>query len=61
MALFVQMEMGDVLDIDKGKVQVTFQEKSGRRATVRVDADPSIQVNQLKGGSSQIKRKLNKL
>lgn len=58
MALFINMEMGDVLDIDDGRVQITFQEKSGRKATVRVEADPSVRINQIKKATKVDNRRL---
>jgi len=46
--LLIDMEPGDALDIS-GAVKITIEEKTGRRARVRVEADRSVQVKRLHG------------
>ena len=42
--LFVDIKLDETLRI--GKVSVTLVHKSGKKARLRIDADPSIQITQ---------------
>ena len=44
MPMYVDLKVGESLSIDKGKVTLTLQEKSGQLARLRVDADKTISV-----------------
>lgn len=42
--LYMDLEPGDVVDVDDGRIQFTVVEKSGRRARVKIEADRSIPI-----------------
>jgi len=44
MALFVELEEGDRVAIDNGRIAVTLEKKSGRKARLKIDADKSIKI-----------------
>ena len=44
MALFLDLKVGDSLDVDNGRVAVTLVKKSGAKMRVKVDADRSVPV-----------------
>lgn len=53
MAMFLELKVGESLDIDNGKVVVTLEEKSGSRMRVKVDAHRSIPVARVEGKTSR--------
>lgn len=52
--LFMDLEPGDVVDVDDGRIQLTVVEKSGRRARVRFEADRSIPIVRNESQSSEV-------
>ncbi len=58
MPMYVDLKVGESLSIDKGKVTLTLQEKSGQLARLRVDADKTISVekNKAADASSQARK-----
>lgn len=44
MSLFIDLRVGESVSIDKGRVSVTFREKSGQRARLEFEADKSVSI-----------------
>lgn len=53
MSLFIDLRVGDTLDIDKGRVSITVEEKTGPRMRVKIDADRSIPVRKIEANTSR--------
>lgn len=47
--LMMDMEPGDAISIN-GPAKITIEDKTGRRARIRIEADKSVQVIRLTGG-----------
>lgn len=59
MAYIVDVDAGDSIDIDNGRIKVQMLEKSGRRARLSIDADRSVNIRKLaRQGSETLSRKL---
>ena len=55
MPLYLNLDQGDHLDIDKGRVVLKVMEKTGRRVRLSIDADRSIPIVR-KPGAEDAKR-----
>ena len=47
MALKLDVAPGESLDIDGGRVRITFVEKKGQKSRVEIEADKDIPVNKV--------------
>lgn len=48
MPLYLDLRVGESVDIDNGRVVVTLHEKSGQRARLAFDADKSVHIERVK-------------
>lgn len=42
--LYQELQPGDILLIDEGAVSLTLEEKSGRRARLKIEANKDVQI-----------------
>lgn len=59
MALFLDVRVGESIDIDNGRCVITLEEKDGRRARLKCEADQSVPIRQLKPRTSPIESGLS--
>ena len=45
--LHLDMQIGETLILDDGRIKITFNEKNGHRTRVSVDADKSIKIDKV--------------
>lgn len=48
MALYLDMKVGESVDLDDGRVRLTLEEKQGQRSRFRVEADDSVTIGKPK-------------
>lgn len=48
MALYLDMQVGQSVDLDDGRVRLTLEKKRGQVARLRVEADDSVTIDKPK-------------
>lgn len=48
MALMLDVKPGEALVFDGGRVRIEFERKTGARSRVKIDADQSVSIEQIK-------------
>jgi hypothetical protein len=56
--LSVELKVGESVSIDNGRITVTLEDKSGRRARLNISASPDVKIRPVKASPvlEQIKR-----
>jgi hypothetical protein len=56
LALKIDLRVGETVSFDSGRISITLLEKSGQRARLDIEADPSVRIDQPKQRASEAAR-----